>query len=319
MLVAYKTYKLTDKASFLHMEFIRDNYSRLIKIIKPDLIHYHGTALAAMHFANSKANIPILYSPHAMVWVNEENGVSSDNPVIIAAKTTLSFGDYFTALNESVAQRLKKVGVNDDKITIVPNGVDSSKFYYSELARSELRKTMGVSDNTIVFITVGLVIDRKGQFDFLKVLQSLDIDYQYWIIGKGPDCEKIEQYVKEEGIQPKVKLFGYVQDTEIYKYHSASDFYSHASYFEAQALSEIEAYSCGLRVIVNKVIEDTVVGDVKSDTTNYFVADFDNISRSDFVAWIRQETDKRVSRKQYDWQYVADKYVMVYNKLVQKK
>ena len=71
-LKAYKVYRITDKAtSFLHMEFIRDNYERILKAINPDLIHYHGTALSAMHFANQKKLIPILYSPHAMIWVNK--------------------------------------------------------------------------------------------------------------------------------------------------------------------------------------------------------------------------------------------------------
>jgi glycosyltransferase involved in cell wall biosynthesis len=159
---------------------------------------------------------------------------------------------------------------------------------------------------------VGLIIDRKGQFDFLKILQSLDIDYQYWIIGKGPDYEKIEQYVKDEGIQQKVKLLGYVRDTEIYKYHSAADFYSHASYFEAQALSEIEAYSCGLRVVVNKRVSDTVVGDIINDKGNYYVADFNDIRKEEIVAWIKRETDKRVSKKQFDWQVIANMYAKVY-------
>lgn len=312
---AYKTYKLTDKASFLHMEFIRDNYSRLIKIIKPDLIHYHGTALSAMHFANSKANIPILYSPHAMVWVDEGKGASTDNPVIKAAKTTLSFGNHYTALNESVVKRLRMLGINDDKITIVPNGVDSTKFYYSESVREEIRLSMGASSNTLVFITVGLVIDRKGQFDFLRILQSLGIDYQYWIIGKGPDIEKVEQYIKNVKIENKVKLLGYVQDKEIYKYHSAADIYAHSSYFEAQALSEIEAYSCGLRIIVNKTVSDTVIGDVHSDKKNYYVLDFKDNCKDDMVAWIESKSGVRNSKKQFDWQFIANKYAEVYDKM----
>ena len=253
-----------------------------------------------------------------MVWIDDENGDYADNPAITAAKTTLSFGNHYTALNDSVVKRLKMLGVNDSMITIVPNGVDSTKFYYSESARDEIRQSMGVSNSTLVFITVGLVIDRKGQFDFLRILQSLGIDYQYWIIGKGPDVEKIEKYIKNEKIENKVKLLGYIQDKEIYKYHSAADIYAHSSYYEAQALSEIEAYSCGLRIIVNEKISDTVIGDVKNNPNNYLVVDFDQISKNEVVLWFNKIVRDRQSRNQYDWQKIANMYAKVYNDMKNK-
>lgn len=311
---AYKIYRITDNASFIHMEFIRDNFVRIIKLVKPDVIHHHGASLSAMHFANAKTHIPVVYSPHGMVWVDNESDYQK--PIVKATQLTLSFADHYTALNESVVKRLQLLGIEKENISVVPNGVDSTKFYFSESARKELRQSMEASDNTLVFITVGLVIDRKGQFDFLKILQSLDVDYQYWIIGKGPDFEKIEQYIKDEQIENRVKLLGYVQDKEIYKYHSAADFYAHASTIEAQALSEIEAYSCGLRIIVNKMVSDTVIGDVNTDKLNYYVADFNNIGKDDFVAWLRKESEKRKSKKQFDWQVVANMYAEVYAKMI---
>ena len=309
---AYKTYRITETASFLHMEFIRDNFNMVINLVKPDVIHFHGTAFSAMHFANVKMNVPIIYSPHAMVGMDENKEVNCNDSYIRAVHLLLTFPDYYTALNDSVIKRLLSHGIDKDKVYVVPNGVDSTKFYYSETARNELRKAMGVTDGTFVFISVGLVVDRKGQFDFLKILQTLGIDYQYWIIGNGPDYDKIVEYTKTEGLESKVKLLGYVQDTEIYKYHSAADFYAHASYFEAQALSEIEAYSCGLRIIVNKVIADTVIGDVVVEKDNYYVADFNDVCKEDLIAWIKRPTGERKSKKQFDWQTIANAYAKVY-------
>ena len=310
---AYRIYRVTDRAtSFLHMEFIRDNFERVIKKTKPDLIHYHGVALSAMHFANLRKQIPILYSPHAMVWVDKKKDDAKQDSVIKTAMLTLSFADYYTALNTSVVERMKLLDVAGEKIYLVPNGVDSNKFYYSESARRELRKTMGINDGTYVFISVGLIIDRKGQLDFLKILQTLGINYQYWIIGKGPDEVAIRQYVKENSIQDRVKFLGYVEDKDIYKYHSAADIYAHASYFEAQALSEIEAFACGLRIIVNKVIADTVVGSPASDMNNYYIISFDNVNRREMSLWIERNSPQRASCKQYDWQFIADMYSKVY-------
>ena len=317
---AYKTYRITDKStSFLHMEFIRDNFSRVIGLVKPDVIHYHGTALSAMHFANLKRRIPVLYSPHAMVWADNESDEEKKKQIIKAAQLTLSFADCYTALNKSVLERMRLLSVDEKRISIVPNGVDSNKFYYSGTAREEIRKALGVTDGTIVFISVGLIIERKGQFDFLKILQSSRINYQYWIIGKGPDEDLIRHYVEENAIFDRVKLLGYIEDKDIYKYHSAADFYAHASYFEAQALSEIEAYSCGLRVVVNKIIADTVVGNIDFEKQTYLVLDFEKPNYAELTNWIKLDQGERVSSNNFDWKRVAEGYGECYNRLMEQQ
>lgn len=313
---AYKTYKETEKTSFFHMEFLRDNFSRVIDIVRPDIIHYHGTALSAMYAANSNRRIPIIYSPHGIMWVNNERGGADYNWLLKATKMSLSFADYYTALNESVVKRLSLLGIDKQRISIVPNGVDSNKFYYSVAARKKMRDAMNVSNTTIVFITVGLVIDRKGQFDFLKILQYLNIDYQYWIVGQGPDYEPISKYAKENNIQNRVRLLGYIEDKELYKYHSAADIYVHGSTEEAQALSEIEANACGLCTIVNEKIAETVIGDSLKDINHYFVLDFSNYTKELLISWISgRNQSARISSKEYDWAQISAFYADCYDKV----
>ncbi len=316
-LKAFRLWRRIEKETpAVHMEFIRDNFARVIGTVKPDLIHYHGSALSAMHFANIRHKVPILYSPHGLMWVGRETESADYGQMLSATKTRLSYADHFTALNASIVKRLQLLGIENEKITVVPNGVDSGKFYFSKQARAEIRRAFGVQEGTIVFVTVGLVIGRKGQLDFLKILQSLGIDFQYWIIGKGPDEEAVRQYAEGNSLQGRVQLLGYIQDTEIYKYHSAADFYAHSSYFEAQALSEIEACACGLPTIVNKIIADTVVADAFADAGHYYVADFENIDKEQLTSWLKMQRPERSSRNQYDWQNVADAYAKCYEQVV---
>ena len=56
---------------------------------------------------------------------------------------------------------------------------------------------MHVDKNCVVFITVASVQKRKGQFNFVKLLEHLNIPYQYWIVGRGEDEDIIKQYVAE--------------------------------------------------------------------------------------------------------------------------
>ena len=87
------------------------------------------------------------------------------------------------------------------------------------------------------------MIDRKGQLSFLKILDKSGLNYQYWLLGKGPDWDVICQYIEEKHLQNRVKMFGQIQAEDIAKYLSGADIYSHSSITEAQSLAEIEAFS----------------------------------------------------------------------------
>lgn len=314
----YKTYKellFYKKNCFekpLHMAFIKWNIKRAISIIKPDILHLHGSGIASLYFARGERSIPILQTYHGVMWDGEESKFK------VIYHSTYQFADYTTGLNRECERKMLKIGIDKDRIAIVPNGVDSNKYCYSPNERLLMRQAYNVDDTTLVFITVGYVVDRKGQLAFLKILNSLGLDYQYWIIGKGPDCQVIEDYCVANGIRDKVKLIGYVKDVDLYKYLSAADIYAHASTTEGQALSETEAYASGLRVIVNKLISDTVAGDSRTDKETYYICDFDKVNQKELIAWINTEQRMRNSRGNTDWSIIAKKYAEVYAEVFKK-
>ena len=114
---------------------------------------------------------------------------------------------------------------------MIPNGTDTSKFYYSEEERSALRKELAIDDETTVFLTIGSLSHRKGQYTMLTKLIELpsEFKYLYLIIGKGADEDKIKAYITENCMEGKVRVVGYVPNNELYRYHSAADVYLHCS------------------------------------------------------------------------------------------
>ena len=309
-----KQWKHYNNKSFqnpLRFEFLRQNIKNAISKVKPDIIHIHGGGIDALFFANEN-RIPVLLTLHGMMWDGDE----SDYKMKSIYTYNLPLVDYYTGLNMEVRRKMSRFNLPDDKITLIPNGCDASKFYFSEEKRLEYRKKFNVDEDCVVFMTVGLVIDRKGQFDTLKILETLDIKYQYWIIGNGPDFEPIKQYVAEHNLENKVRLLGYISETELYQYHSASDVYAHASTMEGQSLAEIEAYSSGLRVMVRKEIACTVVGDAYNDHTNYFVIDYLAINYKELKEWIYKGHPDRCSRKGLDWSDVQQQYASLYKNIL---
>lgn len=306
-------YKNKSYENPIRFEFLRYNIKRAIEITKPDLIHMHSGGIDALYFAN-ETKIPVILTLHGMMWDGDEQDFKTKNRYL----NNLPLVDYYTGLNKEVKRKMARFDLPEDKITLIPNGIDSSKFYFSPEKRLEFRKKYDVEDDCLVFITVGYVVDRKGQYDTLKILESLGIKYQYWIMGKGPDCESIQQYISVNHLEKKVRLFGYICDKDLYQYHSAADIYAHASTMEGQSLAEIEAFSTGLRVLVRKEIAGTVVGDAYKDHFNYFILDYDNVSSDSLKLWLMQCNKNRSSKQKYDWSVIQKQYVDLYHKILDK-
>lgn len=311
----WRHYKVVDETNPLRYEFYKTNFRTVIDRVKPDLIHLHGAGISPLYYANRDTKIPIVITFHGVMY-NENDSLSWHFKPSYSA--TMRMADFFTVLNQETKRKALLLGMPEDRCTIIPNGVDTEHFYFSEYHRNIIRNDFKATKQTFVFLTTGVIINRKGQFDFLRVLEGLGIDYQYWIIGKGPDEEKISDYIDSHHLKDKVKLLGYIEGKELFKYLSAADFYAHVSTTEGQALSEIEAYATGLSIIVRKEIEQTVVGNPEDEMQTYFVLDFENNSNEAMISWLTRQRETRISRDRYDWRLVAKQYYCLYKELGKK-
>lgn len=312
----WKHYKKVNSRNPIRFEFYKANFKRVIRRVRPDIIHMHSDGVAPLYYANKSYCIPILMTFHGIMY-EPETGIWEQNKEDLLANIKMS--NYYTALNKDVKRKALLLGVDEKRLWVVPNGTNSKNFYYSKEKRDEIRERFNVKETTLVFITVGVVIERKGQFDFLMWLEKQSIDYQYWIAGKGPDVERIEDYVASHAIQDKIHLLGYTDSRELYAYHSAADYYAHVSTTEGQAMAEIEAYATGLPTIVRDKIMNTVIGDPE-DKSHYYVVNLDDKEKrmdEEFKKWSRAiRKIERHSLTGCDWSEVAQKYGECYKDII---
>ena len=309
-------YIKTDHANPIRYAFYKNNIKRAIKEVNPDLIHVHSiNNVSVTKFAIKGSNIPILLTCHGIFYRGEKNDIINRD----RALGNIDMADYYTGLTiESTREYEQYLNISHERVAVIPNGVDCSKFYYEDKVRKEIRHAMGADDNTIVYITVASVQARKGQLNFVKLLNRMEYPYQYWIIGEGEDYDKIEKYIVKNGLSNKVILLGYHKPSELYKYYSAADIYAHVSTKEGQALCEIEAYSTGLKIVVNKLVVGTVIGDVIADD-NYFILDIERPNYSSFMNWSYRRNDNRTSKSTYDWSLIVNKYVELYKSILKNE
>lgn len=300
-------YKHKCHASFIRNYAYRYNIERVIKEERPDIIHCMNVfQTASCYFANKKYKLPLILTLHG-VNLNPQSQDFMGSEL----------ADVVTGLTKDTMKGIKSLGVNDKKMVMIPNGTDTSRFYYSDEERVKLRNELGVDDNTTVMLTIGSISHRKGQLSFIYKLKAIpnNFKYLYLIIGKGDDEEKIRTFVEDNKMYDRVRIIGYVDNSELYKYHSAADVYVHASRWEGQALSEVEAYATDIKIVLNR----DVIGTVITDTTNpedYWLFDFDTFDEISFMRWASQHKRERKTRRLYDWKRIFEMYSNVYFRLM---
>lgn len=307
----WKYNKRTYRLSNLKWEVYKDSVAAAVKKYSPDIVHCMNAGLLyPLHFARLNNDFKSVVTFHGLYMVN-----SYYNAFINGLRGYFDFASGLT--NETKENFVNMFHFQENIMTVIPNGTDTKKFYYSDHDRKIIRNSLGVNNEQIIFLTVGSVYDLKGQYRFSKIIKKLPMDCQYWIIGQGEDCKKISQYIEENNLHDKVKMLGYVNNTELYKYYSAADIYAHVSKSEGQALSEVESYACDMKTIINKTLLGSVVTDV-NNRTNYYQLDFEDIDFDNFVDWSSCRKENRTTRSEYDWSVIGEMYSAWYHDILTK-
>lgn len=292
--------------------FNRINIQKQINEIHPDIVHVHTTECPSLLIAN-KLVIPTIVTMHGFFY----RGEPENSKMLDRLNNSVKPFKFFTGLTTECQHLMAKyLGLNKNSIKIIPNGINSSFFRYNNNERIKYRKKI-TNKNAIIFITVASVQPRKGQLEFIKILKELSFDWEYWIIGTGEDIDTIKDYCQVNKLTNNVKLFGHIENNQLYKYYSASDIYAHVSTLEGQALCEMEAYTSGMRIIINDKLLNTIATD-STDKSIYYAINMEKPNYYDLTSWVLQGNDNRQSRKSMDWQEVANMYDNLYAEIAKK-
>lgn len=224
------------------IRFIRD------KDIK--LLHSHEfTSNSYSLLAARIAGIPIICTAHGKNYYPDRYYRR------LAYRLVARFSNKFVAVSEDLKSFLvEQVGINENKITVVHNGIDIEKFKSSTFTRKEIRHGLGLVQNDYVIIVVAALFEMKGHADLVKSLTKLDDIQQnlkVLFIGDGPYRKQLEELTTQLGLENTILFTGFRDD--ISGLLSASDLFVLPSYSEGLPISVLEAMSVGLPVVATDV------------------------------------------------------------------
>lgn len=130
--------------------------------------------------------------------------------------------DYVLPVTDALASYVRSAGVTDDRIVVIPNGVDLA-MYPAGAERESAKARLGL-EGRIVLGFVGFVRDWHGLpqvIDFVAARPDLPI--QLLIVGDGLDRPRLEARIAELGIGDRARITGFVPRDEVPRYVAAFD------------------------------------------------------------------------------------------------
>ena len=159
-------------------------------------------------------------------------------------------------LSEIYRPKLHEMGINDDKIVLIPNRVNLELFNHNISNDSSIRKNHGIGESNLLITTIGRYVYHKGYEYLIKafptVLQECPNCFLL-IIGEGELEEKYKSLIDDNKLNERVKLIGWMPQDKLRQFLKCTDIYVQPSMSEGMPRTILEAMAMKLPVIASRV------------------------------------------------------------------
>lgn len=172
--------------------------------------------------------------------------------------------DLVTAISNSVREEYLSLGVPEEKIRMVSNGVNFDYIKDYQIDRAAIRNAVGWPQDKNIIITVGRNHPKKGYKyipEIIKLLLNKRKDFLWVVVGKN--AEPIQALAEEMGVSSHLKVMaqiGLKKRNDEVKYHfpsgdlvalyKAADVFAFPTLIETFGNVNIEAMASKLPVVV---------------------------------------------------------------------
>ncbi|MBN2007924.1 glycosyltransferase family 4 protein [candidate division KSB1 bacterium] len=147
-------------------------------------------------------------------------------------------------------------GFPDDKIHVIPNGIDVDHFIAASAKRETMRQQLQLNKEDIALLVLGRIDPLKGQMEFIRSLPDVVQAHPHVkaiVVGEPTKGEwedyhnQLKQAVIDLNLSDVVTFAGFQSD--VAPYYAAADIFVMPSYRETFGLVLLEAMACGTAVI----------------------------------------------------------------------
>ena len=292
-----------------------------------DVVHVHEhrqtLSIIACYFAR-RYGIPYVVQAHGSVLpFFQKEGLKNIFDKVFGFKILHGASKVF-ALTEVEKEQYLKMGVEEDRIEIVPLGINIEE--YSDLPEEGIfREKFNISKDDKIIIFIGRVHEIKGLdllIDAFKELADSEDDVKLAIVG--PDdgyMDALNLRIAECDLSDKVIVTGPLYKSEKQEALVDCDLFVMPSKYESFTTSGLEAMACGKPLVLtkNNHIHDWVDGSVG------LACDDDKMSLKDAMAEVLFDEElskkfgmngRRLIQEKYNWDMINEQILNIYESII---
>ena len=290
---------------------------------RPDLLHVQYTAPLS-------CSVPIVVSVHDVSFLEHPEFFTRDRVFQLrwtVRRTVLRAAQVLTGSEFSRRAIIKAYGVDDAKVTVVPNAAGPEYRPISRAAAaSEIAERFSLP--TPFILSVGDLQPRKNQIGLIEAFARLvraypQLKHRLAIAGKAAWlADRVYQAARESGVADRIQFLGFVTDLDLLQLYNACDLFVFPSLYEGFGLPVLEAMACGRAVACSSAAALPEV--VDSAAILFDPNSADEMARAMADLLLDAELRGRMERlgqsraAQFNWQSTAQRTLEVFHRVAER-
>ena len=314
-----------------HMpEFAQQLWRRLHADL-PDLVHAHFwmSAWAAIEVAEP-LQLPVLVTFHALGSVKRRHQGPSDTspPERIAIEALIGRTcDHIIATCRDEVGELARMGVGDDRTSVVPCGVDVEHFTPGSAGDMEWELARGAPFR---MVSAGRLVPRKGVGSVVEAMSELP-DVELVIAGgdgsadaaSNSERDRLDMLARQHGGADRVRFVGRMSRGQMADLLRSADVVVCTPWYEPFGIVPLEAMACGIPVVGSAV--GGLLDSVADGRTGILVPPRDPVAIARAVRSLLDSPEQRAAfgragreraLAHYTWDRVAASTAEVYTRVI---
>lgn len=204
-------------------------------------------------------------------------------------------------------------------VYLLNNAIDLDKFKYDEKIRSEKRKKLNISDDTLVIGHVGRFVEQKNHrflIDIFNKIHKQNSNSILLLAGQGPLMEEIKSKVESLGLEKFVIFLGQIDDAD--KLYQAIDIFVLPSLYEGLPVVGVEAQATGLlcELSSNMTKETKILDTTRFISLDKSAKEWASIILDDYSKFKRYDTTADITKSNFNIKKETIKLENKYYKLI---
>ena len=211
-------------------------------------------------------------------------------------------------------------GLPSDKLTMVPNGVNTHNYDGLDGEMKEFRNKFALPEEKIV-LYVGRLVYEKGIHVLINAVPKIlsKVNAKFIIVGSGYMKEQLLNIVRSMKLEHKVLFMGFVDDATLLRLQKCADVSVVPSLFEPFGIVALEAMAAKSPVVVSdtgglsEIVDHDVTGfkayPNNPDSLAWGITKI--LTDENYKNYIRENAYRKVQEK-YDWQKIAQQTKELY-------